>query len=192
MRREPGLTAGVPPLMTMARAGVLVAVAGGIALPILAVVYARQKQQQSACEAWRRARADLANGAPALAARPASSQWVQRRVTAALDTDALSDARDLIARYPLAISALVPAVSDPTPVSARERIPHDFCWMSLEEGLWRRADRASWLLKQATGRQDAGEIPRQTDPIQLADLARDWRRWLDDLDGGRTCFPALR
>jgi len=75
-------------------------------------------------------------------------------------------------------------------VSGREmpRRGHEYV---VDDDLFRRAGRASWLLKNATGRP-AGTVPVQTDPIYLADLARDWQRWLDDLDGGLACFPSLR
>jgi hypothetical protein len=110
---------------------------------------------------------------------------------------ALWEARDLIAQCPLAISELVSWVSDPTFVGLRTSeavsvdgrdMPYFSCGTHVQDDLFRRAGRASWLLREATG-HPAGIVRVQTDPIYLADLARDWRRWLDDLDGGLACFP---
>lgn len=58
--------------------------------------------------------------------------------------------------------------------------------MSVSDDLFRRAGRASWLLKQATGHL-APDVRVETDPAILADLARDWEEWLDGLDGGAVC-----
>ena len=189
--------------MTMARAGVLVAVAGGIALAIHAAAYTKEKRQQVHCDVWRRARAIVTKDAAPRVGQATIAEWAPAAVNDDLSDpyiNALWEARDLIALYPPAVSALVSALDDPAfvglsgatdvVVSGREmpRRGHEYV---VDDDLFRRAGRASWLLKNATGRP-AGTVPVQTDPIYLADLARDWQRWLDDLDGGLACFPSLR
>jgi hypothetical protein len=95
------------------------------------------------------------------------------------------------------VPALVPALRDPGFVGLRHpadtmvdgrHMPFPGHGMFVWDDLFRRAGRASWLLKQATGHPE--RIVRvETDLIFLADLARDWQRWLDGLDGGAACVP---
>ncbi len=189
--------------MTMARAGVWAAVAGGIALAIHAAAYTKEKRRQADCDLWRRARAIVAKDAAPRVGQATIAEWAPGRVNTDLSDpyiNALWEARDLIALYPPAVSVLVSALDDPSFVGLRDSADvvvrgREMPWYGhgyfVDDDLFRRAGRASWLLKNATARP-AGIVRVQTDPIYLADLARDWRRWLDDLDGGRACFPALR
>ena len=187
--------------MTLARAGIAVAVAGGVALAIHADLYAkqaRQARQQSDCAAWRRA------------GRTILSRWdrdiwggwllpVPHDIVAtalqAPDMSALWQARAMVAYHPELVWALLPALRDPTflglrnagDVSVVGRHTPFPGQRRIEDDLFSRAGRASWLLKEVTGRS-APSVRVQTDPAFLADLARDWKKWLDGLDGGAVCW----
>src|SRR5262245_3530522 len=173
--------------MTLARAGIVVAVAGGVALAIHADRYAkqaRQARQQSDCAAWHRARRTILGGAD----WKTSWKWAYRGVkqdtlvTAlqAPDLKAVWEVREMVAYDPEWVWELLPALRDPTFISLRN--PAD----TVMDDLRRRAGRASWLLKEVTG-HSARIVHVQTDPVSLADLADDWAGWIRSMEGGAVC-----
>jgi hypothetical protein len=177
--------------MTLARAGIVVAIAGGVALAIHADLYAKQvrrARQQSDCAAWYRARRTILGGADWRESWKWAYQGVQQDtlMTAlqAPDLKAVWEAREMVAYDPEWLWALLPALRDPTFLSLRN--PAD----TLTDDLRRRAGRASWLLKEVTGRS-APIVRVDTDPVSLADLADDWEGWLHGMAGGAVCsLPA--
>jgi hypothetical protein len=190
--------------MTLARAGIIVAVAGGVALAIHADLYAKQALQarlESDCVAWRRARRTILGGGNWELSWDWSWQgWKQIAVATAVqapDMKALWEARQMVAYDPQYVSALLPALRDPAYVGLRNAgdvvvVGRDMAspghGMIVEDDLFRSAGRASWLLKEVTGRS-APIVRVQTDPQALADLADDWEEWLAYLDGGMGCWP---
>jgi hypothetical protein len=92
-------------------------------------------------------------------------------------------AREMVGENPEWVWELLPALRDPTFVG-----PRDAEDKFVTDDLSRRAGRASWLLKEVTGRT-APSVRAQTDRVSLADLADDWKAWLDGLDGGAACWP---
>jgi hypothetical protein len=102
----------------------------------------------------------------------------------------LWNAREMLGCDPKLVWLLIPALRDPTFVGLQDSAD-TYVWgrempfyghgMTVDDDLFIRAGRASWLLKEATGHR-APAIGMRTDPIQRADIARDWQRWLEDLD----------
>lgn len=110
------------------------------------------------------------------------------------DMQSLWNAQQALACDPRLVWMLVPELRDPTFVGLRNEaniivdgrptpwreIPS--CYeVSVLDDLFTRAGRASWLLKEATGRP-APAVGVRTNPLLRADIARDWQRWLEDLD----------
>jgi hypothetical protein len=186
--------------MTLERAGVAMAVAGVVAAAIHAGIYPGVVQRRSDCDAWRRARAVIARGAPAEAIVPATAYWSRRALWDALDDPDITSvwqAREILGRHPHLVVELLPALRDPTEIGLRNGadvlvwgrdIPFWGHRLSVSDDLFRRAGRASWLLKQATA-HPARIVGVQTDSLSLAPLAGEWERWLDGLDGGDACGP---
>jgi hypothetical protein len=112
------------------------------------------------------------------------------------DMNALWEARAMVAYHPDWVWALLPALRDRTFLDLREAGDVSVVGRHtpfpghrrVEDDLFSRAGRASWLLKEVTGRS-APVVRVQTDPAFLADLARDWKEWLDRLDAGAVCWP---
>jgi hypothetical protein len=186
--------------MTLARAGILVAVAGGVALGMHVRLLAKQAQQRLDCAAWHRAQENIWHGLGISWGRrnlgvPEWNQVTVENALTAQDMESLWEAREVLAFDPQMVWALVPALRDPTFVGLRNpegvhvrgrEMPWAWCMTQVRDDLFRRAGRASWLLKQATGR-DAPDVRVDTDRVVLADLARDWEKWLDALEGGAVC-----
>jgi hypothetical protein len=181
--------------MTLARGGIVVAVAGGIALAGHARLLAKQAQQRSDCAAWGQARqASLPSGRWSCGIPSDRNQEVVATVFKDGDMQSLWNARQALACDPKLVWMLVPALRDPTFVGLRNSAD-TYVWgrempsyghgMFVEDDLFTRAGRASWLLKEATGHH-APDVGMRTDPLQRADIARDWQRWLEDLDA-RAC-----
>jgi hypothetical protein len=153
--------------MTLARVGIAVALVGAVALVVHVRFRARLAQQRSDCAAWRRAEDTIVR---AVRDVDLEGHWDWRiwglkpeKLIVALDDPDDRDlwkARQLFVSDPQLTFELLPVLRDP-----------------------RRAGRASWLLKQATGR-DAPIVGAETN---LDELARDWEEWLDGLDGGAMC-----
>jgi len=188
--------------MTLARAGIALAVVGGVALGIHAGLRAKRKQRLD-CAAWERVRWDILP----------DHGWVERwtwnatdnRLTAfakALnepDVGWLWRARDMLAFDPAMVWALLPALRDPSFVGFRDEedltvegrdIPLRPQRKVVRDDLFTRAGRASWLLKEVTG-HPAAVVGVRTDPRRLAEIYSDWLGWLDSLDGGEACFPGV-
>jgi hypothetical protein len=183
----------------LGRVGVVVAVAGGVALAIHAGLYAKQVRQESECAAWREAQRTILRDAGFETRWDWHiPEWNGDNLETALhdpDMETLWKARNMLAFYPQMASVLLPALRDPTFIGLRNEgaldvdgrdTPWSGCQTHVSDDLFRRAGRASWLLKEATGRA-APTVRVQTDRVQLADLARDWERWFDDLDNGAVC-----
>lgn len=187
--------------MTLARAGIVVAVAGGAALVIHARSYATQAQQESDCTAWHRAEHSLLRAA-GLQTRwdwlvPA---WNDYTMDAALhdpDMQSLWNARQMVAFHPDMAWTLVPALRDPTFVGLRNAdgftvdgrdMPFQDHGTFVRDDLFSRAGRASWLLKQATA-HPAPIVGVKTNPVLLAELADHWEAWLSGLEDGAVCSP---
>ena len=199
--------------MTLARMGIVVAVAGGIALPVHAYLLV-DRPQRSDCAAWGQAAQKIVE--------EFSDEKVCRglgheNVVMALgdpDMNTLWRVRLTLACEPKLVSELLPALYDPTfiglgnaagvvlfghkmprvtvdgsetpPCYDRMSVMRSGDCMFVADNLYTRAGRASWLLKQATA-HPAPIVGVKTDPKRLADLARDWQHWLEGLHGGRVC-----
>jgi hypothetical protein len=186
--------------MTLARAGIALAVAGGVALGFHAGLRAKLEQRLD-CGAWEQARWKILP----------DHGWVERwtwgptdtRLTALAnalvkpDVGWLWRAREMLAYDPEMVWALLPELRDPSFVGFRDEedltvegrdIPLHGHRRIVRDDLFTRAGRASWLLKEVTGRS-AGIVGVRTDPQLLADIYSDWQRWLESLDGGEACFP---
>jgi hypothetical protein len=144
-----------------------VALLGAVALAIHVRFSARQAQQRSDCAAWRRAEETIVRSVRDVDLEgywdwrtPGMKQEKLIFVLDDPDEQELWKARQMFLWDPQLTWELLPALRDP-----------------------RRAGRASWLLKQATGRH-APVVGVQTD---LGALARDWKEWLDRLQGGAVC-----
>lgn len=186
--------------MTLARAGIVLAVVGGAALGVHAGLRAKRTRQRLDCAAWHQARGNI------LLDRAWVLRWTwggtdhHPTVVLALnepDFMWLSRAREMIAFNPDMVWALLPALRDPSfvglrdagdlTVEGRDMAPPGQGQI-VREDLFTRAGRASWLLKEVTG-HPAGIVGVRTDPRLLADLYSDWQRWLESLEGGEACFP---
>lgn len=188
--------------MTLARVGIAVALVGALALATHVRFRAKRAQQQLDCAAWRHAQEILASVEP-------ERHWdwripglKEQKLVAALDDPDMREllrARQLLVSDPQLTWALLPALRDPTFVGLRNaggfcvdgramcpNMPLDYGEIDVTDDLFRRAGRASWLLKQVTGHY-APDVRVQTDRLILADLARDWEEWLDGMEGGKVC-----
>lgn len=183
-------------------AGLNVAIAGGIAYAAHGMLVARQAQRQSDCAAWDAADAAIQRDEPprGLSQHLTASdfdQWIVKNALDDSDMQSLWRARSSLASRRELLALLLPALRDFTfvglrnardlIVEGREMPTRDHAVLVMDD-LFTRAGRASWLLKQATG-HPATVIGVETDPRQLPEIARDWRGWLDGLDGGDACFP---
>jgi len=206
--------------MTLARAGIAVAMAGSMALAAHGVLLARparqrserslhgallarQAQLRSDCRAWDAAEDAIPESTPGM------STWIfldfeRQIVTNALDDprmESLWRARSSVARHSQFLALLLPALRDPSFVGLRDagdvtvegrNMPAHAHGTIVREDLFTRAGRASWLLKQVTGHR-APIVGVETDPRLLVGIANDWNVWLVGMDGGHVCSrPGLR
>jgi hypothetical protein len=205
-------------MMTLARAGIGMAIAGGIALAVhglllarpaghptddalYGMLLARQARLRSDCAAWDAAQKNiLPDGA-----------WFERwswpvTIRHAAVTNALNDPRfgflyrasRLLAYDRHMVWEVLPALRDPSFVGLEDaeditvegrNMPLPDHGTIVREDLFTRAGRASWLLKQVTGHH-APVVGVQTDPRLLVDISNDWRFWLATMAGGDACVRA--
>jgi hypothetical protein len=109
----------------------------------------------------------------------------------------LWSAQAWLARHPLAARNLVPDLAKPmyvgltdsadVIVEGREMPDYGHGYFTTDD-LFTRAGRAAWLLHEATGHDEAPHAVVGTNRIVLADIAKEWQAWFDDLDGGQACF----
>ena len=166
-------------MMNLARAGIGVAIAGGIALAVhwyafgqagaapvrphpLRHAFGQAGAAASDCAAWEAAREADPEATPAL------TQWIETEFERQIVTNALDDpdmqslwrARLSLFWRPQLLALLLPALRDPSFVGLRDagnvtvegrNMPSHDDGMIVREDLFTRAGRASWLLKQATG-----------------------------------------
>jgi hypothetical protein len=174
-------------------------IVGLAAIAILLVRHeraARDRRIAETCRGWQQAIAEI----EALH----GSRTVDQKNSAVLedalsrsDMDFLWTARLWLAEHPTDAPKLVPFLAAPVfvgltnyadvRVEDREMPSWGHGYVTWDD-LFTRSGRASWLLHVATGRKDVPHAVVGTNRIILADIAKDWQAWFDDLDGGRACF----
>lgn len=172
-----------------------------LAIAILLVRHqraARDRQIAETCRGWQRAIAEIRARPPRPAVRQTHRTAIEDAVSFS-DMDFLWTARRWLAEHPTETPSLVPFLRTPgylgltnsadVMVKGRE-LPFYGHGYFTSEDLFTRPGRASWLLHEVTGRQGVPRAVVGSNPIVLADLAKDWQAWFDDLDGGRACFGA--
>jgi hypothetical protein len=168
------------------------------ALAILLVRHdraARTRHVAEICGRWQRAIGEIERLPPTHPWGPDSV--VLEDALSRPEMEFLWSARAWLARHPLAARKLVPELAKPVfvgltdsadvMVEGREMPDYGHGYDTFDD-LFTRAGRASWLLHVATGRDVAAHAVVGSNRIVLADLAKDWATWFEDLDGGRGCF----
>jgi len=172
-----------------------------LALAILFVRHeraVRAREIADTCRGWQRAIADIQARPTRQTPRETHRTAIEDAVSGS-DMDFLWTARAWLADHPTEALRLLPFLTTPgylgltnsadVMVRGRELLFYGHGYVTSED-LFTQSGRASWLLHEVTGRQGVPHAVVGSNPIVLADLAKDWQAWFDDLDGGRACFPS--
>ena len=192
-------------MMTMARAGIGMAIAGGIALAVHGMLLAkparhpsdralydmllvRQAQLRSDRAAWIAAEDAIEADMPCPLKwfDPVHDRWVVTKALSDPDMEWLSRAPHSLVCTPELRLLLLPALRDPSfvglenagdiSVEGRNMPLHDHGTI-VRDDLFTRAGRASWLLKKLTGHHGP-IVGVHTDGRQLVDIYNEWQFWL--------------
>ncbi len=183
--------------VTLFRAGRIAAVIGVAALVSHVILYRRNEWTKNACREWSRAASEIRRRpTPSVAG---GSDFALRSALTRPEAHWLWDARAWLADHPIQAQELVPYLAAPVFIGLTDsadvyvdgrEMPFYGHGYIAEDDLFTRAGRASWLLREVTGRSDEPGVPPGTNRIILADRIKSWSAWFRALDGGRACFPA--
>jgi len=185
----------------MSRSGRLALWLGSLALVVHVAVRVRLRADDEravrACRDWKHAIAERLGGPPYKLSADDGGE-LDRALTRP-EMRWLWDASEWLARHPGEVPRVVPVLGQPDFIGLTESddtqvvgrpMPfygHRHGYFAVDD-LFTRAGRASWLLREATGRSDEPPVRPGTNRLILADRMKSWKLWLDELDGGRACF----